>query len=110
MSGLTCQVNYSKNKLFIDKKESIFSFFNRDEVSVHFIVNKVRLWNTSTNYFLTSRIIRNFSEFSKKRLKNIIIYSLHDNSLWLGKTQQLLISISNFIIKFLYFNYFSVFY
>lgn len=107
---MTNEVNSSKNNLFLNKNEIIFPFFKKDEISIHFIVNKIRLWKTYTNYFLTSHIVRNFSEFSKKRLKNIITYSLRDNSLWLGKTQQLLISISNFITKFKYFNYFFVFY
>jgi hypothetical protein len=51
---------------------------------VHFFINKIRFWDVSTKFFLSSKIIKHLDVNIRNRLKNIFLQVVNDNSVWLG--------------------------
>jgi len=74
---------YSNNPFYHNFKDIKFSNSVIKDFSVHFIINKVRFWDVTTNFFVTSKIFRHLDGNIRNRLKNIFLQVVNDNSIWL---------------------------
>lgn len=82
------------NKTLINTENSEeCKYFNTRSFSVHYLINKVRFWNSNTKFFVTSKIVRHYDIDIRNRLKNIFLQVINDNSIWLGVRQLNLLKI-----------------
>lgn len=59
-------------------------YYQIKELSVHFLINKIRFWDINTKFFITTKIFKYLNVNIRNRLKNIFIQVVNDNSIWLG--------------------------
>ena len=50
--------------------------------SVHFVVNKIRLWKTNLDFFVLNKLNRFFGIRNKNKLKKIFLKIIEDHSVW----------------------------
>ncbi len=74
---------YSNNQFTKNFRDIKHSNFLVKDLSVHFIVNKIRFWDVNTKFFVTSKIFRHLDVNIRNRLKNIFMQVVNDNSIWL---------------------------
>jgi hypothetical protein len=74
------------SKKFLNKNVNSLlnnTYSQAKELSVHFLMNKIRFWDVSTKFFITTKIFRYLDVNIRNRLKNIFAQVVNDNFVWL---------------------------